>query len=362
MSLLASIIVKNLSTYNTNHHNGKRFVNDPNEPKPETASFKDIPQMFKFFGARDYVSPVPTRNMSRDFTKKDAIRSWWINHATILFQLGEKYIITDPIFDYHAAPLPYMMRRTSPTPLEMEQLPKIDFILISHDHWDHLNYYSVKRLVELNPDCIIIAPLGEGQLIRKWGFNVVIMDWRQQVQLGDITVTCFPARHMANRYGPLTAGRDLWASYLLQFRGVNMYFTGDTAIGPHFKEVREYVGKPLDFAPMPIGPQEPNKFMRMVHLDPQEAADMSKILQTKVSFPMHWGTFPLGVKPETPDLVVLSKVWNQKESGRLFIIKNGGFVEYVNNEFTVVDDTCIIEQQYFDSLEKSILPKFEDEL
>lgn len=363
MSALNTIFITNLSTYTTRHHNGKRFINDPGEPMASKSNVNWF-SIFKFAFQKDYVDPMPTRNMTYDFnTKTNATRAWWINHATMLFQLDDKYIITDPIFDDHAAPFPWMIKRTSPTPITIEQLPKIDYILISHDHWDHLNYYSIKTLMGLNPNCTIIAPLGEGQLIRKWGYKVIIMDWRQQVKLGDIIITCFPARHMANRYGPLTMGRDLWASFLIEFKNATIYFTGDTAIGPHFKEVRDYVGRPIDLCPMPIGPQEPNSLMRLVHLDPKQAADMSKILQTRVSFPIHWGTFPLGTKPEIPDIIVLSQYWNEKQSGKLIVIKNGGYLEYVNGEFKLVDETSLIEQSYFEQqFVEYVQPKLPEEL
>lgn len=335
--------VVNLPNYSNSHHNGDRFTNEPGSPVCKAPTEGVWSEAIKFaYKKADYVVEMQTRDMKKDLSDCDVscddVKIWWVNHATILMKFGDKFIITDPQFYRNASPIPFHIRRTAQPPCQISDIPYINYVVVSHDHWDHLNYSSLEQIKEKNPDVIIIAPLMTSNLIESWGFKTVSVDWRQKVIIGDIIITCFPARHHTARYGN-DANKRLWASFLFTYKNeINYYFPGDTAIGPHFREVYEYVGKEIDLVSIPIGPQEPSLIMRPVHLNPIDACTMSKELHAKVAFPMHFGTFPLGISPARHDLDVLVDNWDSVD---LFILKNGGLM-VLNDEkrFVPVSEDC----------------------
>ena len=168
-------------------------------------------------------------------------------------------------------------------------------------------------------------------------------DWRTTTTVDDITFTCFPARHFSRR--TLTdSATKLWVSWLIQYKGISIYFAGDTAIGPHFQEVRNFVGKPIDLALMPIGPQNPAEMMRAVHLNPQDVNDMSEILEAKIVIPIHYGTFALGSQVETPDLVLLKRCWT---GDNLLPLITGGYADLnlndSNSKFAVYNEKEMLQ-------------------
>lgn len=135
-----------LNTYNTDHHNGKRFLN--NKGEPAAPDFK-----FKRSSGRDVTEPLHVRDPTQDFTLGNGIRQWWIGHATNLIQINDKFIITDPIFSDHAAPVSWIVKRVTPPACTIEQLPPISYVLISHCHWDHLDKDSIIEIHKHNPNC-----------------------------------------------------------------------------------------------------------------------------------------------------------------------------------------------------------------
>jgi L-ascorbate metabolism protein UlaG (beta-lactamase superfamily) len=135
------------------------------------------------------------------------------------------------------------------------------------------------------------------------------------------------------RYGWDRLSR-LWCSWLITASDISIYFPGDTAVGPHFAEVRELAGKPIDLALMPIGPTEPARMMRTVHLNAQDTFDMSEILQARKVYPIHWGAFSLGEKPAVDDIVALRNVWR---GDTLEIINVGYYLEWNGAEFVLPD-------------------------
>jgi L-ascorbate metabolism protein UlaG (beta-lactamase superfamily) len=180
-----------------------------------------------------------------------------------------------------------------PPALALEQVPKVDLILLSHDHYDHCDLPSL-RFFAKRDSSTIIAPLGHGGLLRGAGFtNVVELDWwESSAQVPGAEVTLVPARHWCRR-SPFGTNTRLWGGFMLRAGGRLVYFVGDSGYDPAlFAEIGERCGKP-DLALIPIGAYEPRWFMSTAHMDPAEAVQVHRDVGARRSLAMHWGTFQL---------------------------------------------------------------------
>ena len=324
-----------LDTYNKNHHGMIFYMNDPNKPYYDKPSF--FSNMDNFLGKdKDVKESLPIRDPKPDFQRRDVNRVYWIGHATCLIQFKNTFIITDPVFSEWASPIPNIVKRLTPVPCEIEDLPPISVVLISHNHYDHLDFASLRRIYKVNPDVKIFAPLGVSTLIRFMGYkNVVEFDWRQHLVYNDIDFICFPARHGSSRIG-IDFNMNLWCSWMIRdiSQKIDVYFPGDTAVGPHFEEIKNTLDKQVDLVMMPIGPIEPYSFMRNIHLDPKDAYEMNLKLDARKAFPIHYGTFALGVKSQKPILDMLKNDW---KDNNMDILVPGDFVEWNGNEFKPIE-------------------------
>lgn len=319
-----------LSTYNTTHHKDGYFRNNDGEPQAPKMSGTGFKTTIKFFTSKDVTTPLPNRDPTPDFTLGNGIRDWWIGHATNLIQINDKFILTDPIFENYASPVPGTIRRSTPPACPIDKLPPISFVLVSHCHWDHLNKGSIKELARRFPDCKFFAPLNVGKMIDGFGVkNVTEFDWRTHLVVDGIDFTCFPSHHGSARWGR-DQDQTLWCSWNINYQGCNIYYTGDTAIGPHFKEVKETLGKGPDLFIVGIGPQDPPEMMRAVHMDGKDAWDMAKLLEPARVVPMHYGTFPLGHRPAKTDLELYNE---HAEPEKSIVIDIGGRVDWNGQVF-----------------------------
>ena len=256
----------------------------------------------------------------------------WIGHSTVLLQLGGLNIITDPVFYQRASPVPFAgPRRIMDAALPIDALPPIDVVLLSHNHYDHLDKSAVTRLARQYPRATWILPLELGALIRPWGVhNLVELDWWQHTSVGDLRVTATPARHFSARWLN-DRNRSLWCGYALEVQGKRVYFAGDTAYHPAFTEIGAHCG-PFEFVMIPIGAYDPRWFMHSMHVDPEEAVQIYEDLvapHSGKSLPLmlalHWGTFRLTDEPmdEPPRRAVAR--WREvgRDEGRLWIARFG---------------------------------------
>lgn len=234
----------------------------------------------------------PTVVMGKDFFEADNDAYVWLGHSTFLFSIGNETWITDPIF----FDLSILMKRTHTLPCSPEELPKIDHILLSHGHRDHLDIKSLKILAQKNKETKIYCPLGHATLLRDIGFiHIQEAAWYQQYNTSEHTqlVLC-PARHWNRRFI-----RDynitLWGSFYLVHGDIRLYFAGDTAYGQHFKEINALMGKP-SHAFMPVGAYRPTSVMSWAHTSPQEAWQGYTDLEATVFIPMHYGTYKLSAE------------------------------------------------------------------
>ncbi|HYS93401.1 MAG TPA: MBL fold metallo-hydrolase [Candidatus Acidoferrales bacterium] len=220
----------------------------------------------------------------------------WIGHSTLLVQLDGVNFLTDPIWNKRSGPFGGLVgvRRYTPPPLRLEDLPRIDFVLISHDHYDHLDEPTVRRLSErFNPTFVV--PLGIKAWFADRGItNVVELGWGQSVTLKDLTIVCTPAQHGSGRT-MVDQGRRLWASWAV-LGSQRFYFAGDTGYASHFREIGDALG-PFDLAALPIGSYTPREIAHPVHISPEEALQAWTDLRAKRFIGIHWGTFMLAREP-----------------------------------------------------------------
>ncbi len=218
----------------------------------------------------------------------------WINHATFLLQTERGNILTDPQFSARCGPFGLLgPRRVHPPGLALAALPRIDLILLSHDHYDHCDLRSLRALAKAH-DPLVIAPLGHRRLLARAGLtNVADLDWWQaHTPTAGLEVTLTPARHWSNR---LTGRRNsrLWGGFHIRHAGRAYWFAGDTGYDPTlFSEIRTRLGAPA-VAMIPIGSYEPRWFMAAQHCNPAEAVQIHRDLGAGTSLAMHWGTWQL---------------------------------------------------------------------
>ena len=227
------------------------------------------------------------------------MRVTFINHATTLLQLDGINVITDPIYADRASPFSFAgPHRVRPPGIAFDDLPPIDAIVISHNHYDHLDVATLRRLQLKNPAVRIFAGLGNQAFLEGEGLkNVTQLDWWQEMSLGAVKLTSVPTQHFSNR-GLNDGQGTLWSGYVLEGSKGRAYFAGDTGYGPHFKLVGEKLG-PFRLAVLPIGAYLPEWFMNPIHMTPAQALDAMHDLNAAIAVPMHYGTFPLADDGET---------------------------------------------------------------
>ncbi len=232
----------------------------------------------------------------------DELTVTWVGHATVLLQLGGLNVLTDPHWSKRASPVQFAgPARWVPPAVAFEQLPPIDLVLISHNHYDHLDDGTVRRLAASFPDAAWRLPLGLASFVEARGArDVEELDWWADTRVGDARVTCTPAQHFSAR-SPFDRNRTLWCGWTLAGGGRRVLFAGDTGYHPKFGEIGERLG-PFDVALLPVGAYEPRWFMRPVHMNPEEAVQAYRDVtgstggspETRCAMvPIHWGTFKL---------------------------------------------------------------------
>lgn len=233
------------------------------------------------------------------------LRITLVNHATLLIQTRNVNILTDPMWSERCFPVSFMGPKRHHAPgIRFEELPPIDAVVISHNHYDHLDVPTLQRLArEHRPR--ILAGLGNDAFLRTQGLSGEALDWWQSASVGDVRVHAVPAQHFSSR-GLGDRDANLWCGYVIETPDGPIYFAGDTGWGPHFEMIRERFGKPR-VALLPIGAFRPRWFMKAVHISPEEAVRAAQILGAAVSIPMHYGTFHLGDDGQDEPVEVLRK-------------------------------------------------------
>ncbi len=244
--------------------------------------------------------------------------------ATLLVQINGVNILTDPQWSERASPVSWGgPRRLSPPGLAFEDLPRIDVVLISHDHYDHLDLNTVKRLAEAR-DPLFLVPLGLKAWFAENGMTrVEEMDWWQEREYRTVKFVCVPAQHFSQRTLS-DANQRLWASWAVLSPERRLYFSGDTGYFAGFKEAGQRLG-PFDIAAIAIGAYQPPEIMKAVHLTPEEAVQAFIDLNARVLLGIHWGTFDLAEEPldEPPQRLLADFHRRNIDASRAWIFKLG---------------------------------------
>jgi L-ascorbate metabolism protein UlaG (beta-lactamase superfamily) len=251
--------------------------------------------------------PIPDR-------VKQGIHTTYINHATVLIQVGGLNILTDPIWSERASPVTFAgPKRIRPPGVAISDLPEIDLILISHNHYDHLDTETLKQLRQRqNKEPVIVSGLGNAALLRSIGYEQAIeLDWRDSTPVENATVHFVECQHRSAR-GVFDQMRTLWGSFVVETSEGNIYFAGDTGYSPHFKEQGERFGS-FALSIIPIGAYEPRWFMQDIHLNPKEAVQAHIDLNSNQSVGMHFGVFQLTWEPVNQPLVDLDTALRDAE-------------------------------------------------
>ncbi|WP_299520234.1 MBL fold metallo-hydrolase [Winogradskyella sp.] len=287
------------------------FVNEKDVPKDP--SFSEILKISRKFFFEKVEAGRPNTDLKVQKVDSAAVSNYaegarliWFGHSSFLLQIDDKNILIDPMLSDVPAPHPLLggKRFSKELPIEIEKLPKIDAVVISHDHYDHLDYESIKKLrhkVEA-----FYVPLGVGIHLESWDIDsnkISEMDWWQETTFKGIQLVCTPAQHFSGRKFS-NRQSTLWGSWVIKSDSTSLFFSGDSGYGPHFKQIGDKYG-PFDFAMMECG--QYNKMWPDIHMFPEETAQAGVDVQARAMMPIHWGAFKLALHSWTDPIERVQK-------------------------------------------------------
>lgn len=288
-----------LGMYQSDHFNGKHFQNPvPTEVMGKGAFWRVMKKFWQKHPGRKPEKPLGPFSVDSNALRlipKEAIRVTWLGHSTCLLDVDGKRFLTDPLWCVRASPFSFVgPKRFFHNPLSIENLPPIDAILLSHDHYDHLDKKSLLQLA--GRGIPVITMLGVGNRLIKWGVEkslVTELDWWQSTAVGTHMVTAAPARHFSGRW--LTDRfSTLWGSFSIKGPQHSLYFGADSGYFNGFTTIAEKLG-PFDLALLEIGAY--NEEWRTIHMGPETAVRVAIELKTPLLMPVHWATFNLAMHP-----------------------------------------------------------------
>lgn len=294
------------------HYDGQHFSNRNGTDKSLFEVFSML--LGGLSEAKDWPESVPNPEHGAIVDAVESgIRATYISHATVLLQVDGLNILTDPVYSDRASPVSFAgPRRVRAPGISLAELPPIDVILISHNHYDHLDTDTLQAILRQQPtQPVVITGLGNGALVRELGFSDVReLDWDTGADIGGVSIHFVECQHRSGR-GLFDQMASLWGSFVLETSAGRIYFAGDTGYSPHFEAQGDKWG-PFTLALLPIGAYEPRWFMADVHLNPEEAVKAHKELRSEQSLAIHYGIFQLTYEGIDEPLEDLRAALNQQ--------------------------------------------------
>jgi L-ascorbate metabolism protein UlaG (beta-lactamase superfamily) len=244
---------------------------------------------------RQPAQPIPIKPLqfsARNMKQKTKVT--WFGHSSLLLEIDNKRILLDPMFGKAPSPIPWFgnKRYSKELPFSVEDLPQIDLVVYSHDHYDHLDYGTIKKLKSKVKRFIV--PLGVSNHLKRWGIEpdrIQECNWWDEVFAAGLTLVCTPARHFSGR-SLTNRNSTLWCSWVIKGQVTKIYFSGDSGYGPHFKEIGEKYG-PFDLTLMECG--QYHEKWAAIHMMPEETVQAHLDVRGKMMIPIHWGAFTLSL-------------------------------------------------------------------
>jgi L-ascorbate metabolism protein UlaG (beta-lactamase superfamily) len=320
----------------TEHYDGIRFYNQDKSIQPK--GLRDVIKWMMTSKWDKWPSKVDIQPTKPKEKAEVGFSVTFIGHACFLIQTQGLNILTDPVYSLRTSPLSFSgPKRVHEPGIRFEDLPPIDVVFISHNHYDHMDSVTVKKLSEkFSP--LFVTPLGNKSYLENFGAkSIVELDWWEFHEIKkDFKITLTPAQHWSNR-SQMDKNKSLWGGCMIKSKTHSLFFAGDTGYGRHFKETAEKLGH-VDIALLPIGAYEPRWFMKDIHMNPEDAVLAHMDLHAKQSIAMHFGMFQLtneGIDVPLKDLEIAKakhKVENFKtlRPGQNFVINKTLFTESNN--------------------------------
>ncbi len=329
-SAIISCCVLSSPEYNgqkSDHYDGDEFYN----PGVEISDFWDI-LAWQFEKDEGYWPKWIESEYGEKPPKRvgyGELRVVFVNHSTVLLQFDSLNVLTDPIWSERCSPVSWIGPKRHRNPgVRFEDLPPIDFVLISHNHYDHLDMPTLKRLYDrFSP--IFLAPLGNKRLLNENGISPAIeLDWMEDTVLFGKRITLTPAQHFSMR-GLCDKNETLWGGFVVETLGGPLYFVGDTGFGDYFKLIYDKFGS-MRFSMLPVGAFRPKKYMEAVHCSPAESVEAHLILHSHKTLPIHWGTFRQADDSHREPIIYLKKALKEKGvSSETFFVPTHGEGYYI---------------------------------
>ena len=308
----------------TDHFDGERFHN----LSPTVHSVLDFAKWIRTRKKVPWPRQVPFEQHPKPPSRVSdttSIRVTFINHATVLVQMCGLNFLTDPVWSKRCSPVGFAgpMRVKAPG-VSLDDLPPIDVVLLSHNHYDHMDIDTLRKL-HRRDRCLVLSGLGNAEYMTARGIpNCLDMDWWQVHQLGqDLGVVFTPAQHFSSR-SATDRDKTLWGGFMVHSPAGRVFFAGDTGYGPHFRMIHDRLGSPR-MALLPIGAYEPRWFMRPVHMNPADAVLAFQDLKAEQALGIHFGTFQLTDEGHQAPVEDLAAALKQAavEPGRFAVIEHG---------------------------------------
>jgi L-ascorbate metabolism protein UlaG (beta-lactamase superfamily) len=308
----------------SDHFDGKHFYNEKFIERESEGTEKErglLKLLSERFQSKGWKKIRVTQSVPRERVEGNELIVTFINHSSTLIQTRGLNILTDPVYSSRVSPFSFMGPKRYQNPgIAFENLPPIDLVLISHNHYDHMDVATLRELSgKFSPK--IVVPLGNEEYLKKRGVtNVTEMEWWGEENFQDIKIISVPVQHFSAR-AISDRNRTLWSGYVLETSSGNIFFAGDTGYGPWVSRLRSRYEEGFRLALLPIGAYLPKKFFRLVHISPQEAIRIQKEIGAQAAVGIHFGTFRLASDGQFEGFETIKKNFNLERP--FYVLRNG---------------------------------------